>query len=712
VDGSENLYVADMGNDRIQKFTSDGVFLTQWGSDSGDGRLRRPRDIAVDGNGDIYVVNEDSGLIKKFTSDGTFLTAWGGLGSGNGQFDSPSSIAVDGGGNVYVTDTDSSGWGEPENNRVQKFTADGTYLTQWGYRGSGDGQFNTPSGIAVDGRGNVYVADTFNDRIQKFTADGVFLAKWGSCGSGNGQFRWPNGIAVDGSGNIFVVDFSNDRIQTFASDGTFLAKWGSPDRGFSYPAGIAADGIGNVYVVNRRDDRIQKFTVDGAFLTQWGSRGSEVGQFRSPEGIAVDGSWNVYVVDGSNHRIQKFTSHGAFLTAWGELGSGEGQFHWPEDIAVDGSGNVYVVDRVNHRIQKFTGDGTFLTQWGSRGGEEGLFYNPEGIALDGSGNVYVADTWNNRIQKFTGDGTFLTQWGTQWGSPGIGDGQFNSPRGIAVDGSWNVYVVDSHNDRIQKFTSDGAFLTAWGELGSGEGQFRWPADVEVDGSGNVYVADEDNNRIQKFAPDYPAVDAVHGLALNGSFEEPPDLVHWAYGGGLPVALATDAYTGTYAAQLGEPMQQTDQEGGMAWLRQTMYIRPEWERPVLTFRYRTFVNDTVDYSDLRVWLARSNSGWLAEVLHDGFRSCDDPSAPPPPGYDLGWRTASYDLSAFKGQTVRAVFENRSYSLGIWTYIDNVRVVDAGPPLTLPEPFHNYYLPLMAIKGTCFRPGPLSYRLSLH
>ena len=109
----------------------------------------------------------------------------------------------------------------------------------------------------------------------------------------------------------------------------------------------------------------------------------------------------------------------------------------------------------------------------------------------------------------------------------------------------------------------------------------------------------------------------------------------------------------------------------------MYIRPEWERPVLTFRYRMYVNDIVHYSDFHVWLSQTNGAWLADVLRDGYPA---PYAPPP-GHDMGWRTASYYLSAFKGQNVRLVFENRNLhdgiSLGIWTYVDDVRVVDAGP-----------------------------------
>ena len=328
--------------------------------------------------------------------------------------------------------------------------------------------------------------------------------------------------------------------------------------------------------------------------------------------------------------------------------------------------------------------------------------------MDGSGNVYVADTYNHRIQKFTADGTYLTQWG----SGGSGDGQFQWPRGIAVDGSGHVYVADTYNNRVQKFTSEGTFLTKWGSYGTGDGQFCHHEGIAVDGSGNVYVADMYNHRIQRFAPDYPAPDPVHGLALNGSFEETPDLVRWTYGGELPVGRVDEDSHGAKAARLGEPTPQTEHEQGMAWLRQTMYIRPEWERPVLTFRYRMFVNDIIHYSDFHVWLTRSNGALLAEIKRDGFRSCYDPPLAPPPGYDLGWRTASYDLSDFKGQTVRLVFENRNLhgglSLGIWTYVDDVRVVDAGPLSTPPGPPRAYLPVMMNRYRTC---DPVVYPLGV-
>jgi hypothetical protein len=158
--------------------------------------------------------------------------------------------------------------------------------------------------------------------------------------------------------------------------------------------------------------------------------------------------------------------------------------------------------------------------------------------------------------------------------------------------------------------------------------------------------------------------------------------------------------GTHAVRLAEKVDPTERmQEEIAWLRQTIYVRPIWERPVLSFDYNMFVNDILDYSDFHVWLTRSDGALVSEVLRDGFIACtfdvQGNPYPPDPAQDLGWRSARFDLSPYKGQTIRIVFENRNLhanlSWGIWTYLDNVRVVDEGPDAEPPGP-HFLYLPL--------------------
>jgi PKD repeat protein len=193
----------------------------------------------------------------------------------------------------------------------------------------------------------------------------------------------------------------------------------------------------------------------------------------------------------------------SFVTKWG--------VDIPFDIAVDSLGNVYVTGDYCY-IYKFDSNGTLLTKWDTSGCDSTAFdvfpvYNgPRGVAVDSLGNVYASVSENFtrdehydlhadiNIQKFDSNGKFITKWG----SSGSGDGQFNHSQGVAVDSSGNVYVADYGNNRIQKFDSNGAFITKWGSKGNGDEQFNNPRGVAVDSSGNVYVADSGNCRIEKF----------------------------------------------------------------------------------------------------------------------------------------------------------------------------------------------------------------------
>jgi DNA-binding beta-propeller fold protein YncE len=219
---------------------------------------------------------------------------------------------------------------------------------------------------------------------------------------------------------------------------------------------------------------------------------------------------------GTNQRIQKFDGNGNFIAKWGSLGSAENQFEYPYDLAVDTSGNVFVADTDNHRVQMFDNTGAFVRMWGwgvdtgfnglevctsscragISGSTGGQFDYPKGVAVDAAGNIYVASTSAHQILVFDRFGTFRFMWG----SDGTGDGQFKSPYGVAVDLQDNVYVSDSTNSRIQKFDDSGAFLTKWGTPGSGLGQLLWPRGMAVDDRGRIYVADSGHDRIQVFGP--------------------------------------------------------------------------------------------------------------------------------------------------------------------------------------------------------------------
>jgi DNA-binding beta-propeller fold protein YncE len=309
---------------------------------SAEGQFQAPNGVTTDEAGNIYVVDTGNDRIQKFDSDGNFLLMWGwgvrtgasqfqicpsdcqaGIyGSGDGQFRRPSDVAVDASGYAYVTDTN--------NHRIQKFSTSGTYIGKWGANGSGWSGFYFPQGVSVDAAGDVYVVDAGNYRIKKHSPSGAFLYTWGwgvldgtpefqlcgtlaPCqtgigGSGDGQFNAPNHITIDDLGNIYVADTHNHRIQKFYGV-AFVAKWGTLGSGageLKYPSGVAVDARGNVYVTERENDRVSKFDRDGHFLVSWGTTGSGNGEFEDPRAIATDAAGYIYVVELDNDRFQKF----------------------------------------------------------------------------------------------------------------------------------------------------------------------------------------------------------------------------------------------------------------------------------------------------------------------------------------------------------------------------------------------------------------------
>lgn len=263
----------------------------------------------------------------------------------------------------------------------------------WGTAGTGAGQFRGLDGVAVDPGGSVYVADTGNARVQKFTAEGAFLTQWGSGGQGPGQFGNASDVAVGPDGSVYVADTSNHRIQRFTTDGVFVSQWGtngSLDGQFNAPLGVAAGPDGSVYVADTGNNRIQRFLADGTFRTSFGSAGGGNGQFSTPRGIAVGPEGTVYVVDAGNSRVQAFTAEGAFTLAWGSSGPGEGQFTANVRGIAAGAGGVYVADPGSASVQRFTAGGGFLERMTSATSGDGQFTAPRRVAVTPGGQIYVA----------------------------------------------------------------------------------------------------------------------------------------------------------------------------------------------------------------------------------------------------------------------------------------------------------------------------------
>ncbi len=284
-------------------------FALTWGRRGSDpGEFNFPRGVAVDTSGSVYVADEGNNRIQKFSGAGDFILDWGEEGFQDGQFQNPWAIAVDrhqgGDGSVYVADTSFS--------PIQKFTPDGEFVTRWGSVGDGNGQFTSVAAVAVDEGGNVLVTATDQNRVQMFTSDGDFIRAF----DGGGALDGAMGIGIGGDfseGGVYVAGFENERIVQFDERGNVLRQWGDQGRGpgeFGNPDGVAVATPGDftfVYVTDAEYDRVQVFDELGNPVGMFGENGNERGEFDWPAGIAVDTDGNVFVADMQNNRIQVFT---------------------------------------------------------------------------------------------------------------------------------------------------------------------------------------------------------------------------------------------------------------------------------------------------------------------------------------------------------------------------------------------------------------------
>jgi sugar lactone lactonase YvrE len=328
-----------------------------------------------------------------------------------------------------------------------------------GYSGDGgpatSAQLNTPVAVAVDAAGNIYIADSANNRIRKVSPGGIISTVAGNgiqgfAGDGglatSAELAMPSGVAVDGAGNIYIADSANWRIRKVSPSGVITtvaggggsAFWfggGAPGDGgpatsatLSNPQGVAVDAAGNLYIADSQDYAIRMVNVSGTINTVAGngSPGSSgdggpatSAQIGYVAGLTVDAGGNIYIGDHDNNRVRKITPNGIITTVAGNGSNGfsgdggpatDAQFSGPQGVSVDRVGNLYLGDWGNQRIRKVTPSGTVTTVAGNGtpgfAGDGGPATNaelagPVGVAVDASGNVYIADFGNNRIRKIT-----------------------------------------------------------------------------------------------------------------------------------------------------------------------------------------------------------------------------------------------------------------------------------------------------------------------
>ena len=283
------------------------------------GAFNLPRNLVVAPDGTLYVADTNNHRIIHMTTDGEVIHTWGSFADGSsmeggapqGTFYEPWSVAIGADGSVYVADT----W----NHRIQKFTPEGRFITQWGTFGQGETgyAFWGPRDIAIDAEGLVYITDTGNKRVVIFTENGDYLSEFGTAGLLTGQFDEPVGIAIAPNGNVYVADTWNQRIQVFERDSQsdlFFAirEWeiiGWYGQSLDNKPYVRINEAGQVFVSDPEGYRILEFTLEGEFVRYWGEYGSGPNSFIIPNGMAIDDETrSIWVADSGNNRLMRFTT--------------------------------------------------------------------------------------------------------------------------------------------------------------------------------------------------------------------------------------------------------------------------------------------------------------------------------------------------------------------------------------------------------------------
>jgi len=518
IDSANRVYVANSLYNRI-----DAGDMTTWGTVASG--LSSPRGVAVDAAGLVYVANTSGNAVNKYNAGTLAATITGVTGvtdviaATETGFTYPVVYAVFNG----------------TTKSINKYTTtNGTAYTL--NRTIGSGTMTTPTGMSMDASGALYVADTGGKAILRFASDGTFLGKATTWSAGADTFDAPNDVCSFFSPSaltttLYVADGgTKDRVVKFRASCEFknrFGNYGNDDGQFKYPTGIAVSSDGaRAYAVDRYNHRIQRFDSSNTktppkgpftFKQKFGTRGSGTDNLSYPFGIAlktVGASDILYITDTGNNRIVMVmcdTLSGTFSTAtpYGSAGTSDGSFDTPCGITLDAAGNLYVADTFNHRVQVFSTSSndytitSFLATIGKTGGGTGSgngeFAYPYGVAVDSAGIIYVADSDNQRIQKFTA--APACAYSLQWGSAGTGNGLFNSPMGIAVNSKNLVFVADTNNHRVQKFNANGKFQKKTGTFGSGTTNLNTPYSITINTKTNYeYVTDTFNHRVQVLSP--------------------------------------------------------------------------------------------------------------------------------------------------------------------------------------------------------------------
>ena len=499
-DRSGNLYIADLGNARIRLITPAGIISTLAGGGAlpaggpNEGSMATvlsftaPRNIATADTGIIYISDFGAQRVYRMAVDGTLTTlaGTGTLGySGDGaatlvELNSPTALAVDHQGSVYIADSG--------NHLIRKVSA-GLIVSI--------ARSTLPTGLAFDGYSTLYVADH---------SAGQILAIPLSSGTATAMNVSATDIVYGYDGNLYVADMTVARRVTFAGYATVIAGGGNLAEGdggpatqalLNQPSGVALDSIGNFYIADRANNRIRRIGLDSTIITLAGTGTSGntgdggaamLATLNSPTSVAFDAFDNLYIADTGNARIRMVTPGGIILPVKTPV------LLAPAYMLFDAQQNFYIADST--AIYKITPAGVTSTVFAG-------LQSPRGMAFDANGNFYFSETKGKQVWMLTPSGSHSL----------IAPGLWSAPQGIAIDASGNVLVADSGLGKVLSVNTFGQVMPAAGTGSAGfagDGgssllaQLNTPTDVAVSTSGawngSLYIADSGNNRIRQLIP--------------------------------------------------------------------------------------------------------------------------------------------------------------------------------------------------------------------
>jgi uncharacterized protein (TIGR03437 family) len=577
-DSQGNFFIADGDNHMVMRIGTDGILNVIGGNgvpaNSGDNGpaitagLDSVRATALGPAGDLYVISSRS-RIRRISLGGIITTI-----AGNGQigydgdnkpaidaaFNNPYDLAVDAAGAIYLADT--------FNHRIRKITPNGVVTTIAGTGVAGDGgenipatsaALNTPTGVAVDSNGNVYIADSQNRRIRQVTPNGIISSVVIDVLAIDLAFDGAGTLHFSGGSTHAVYKIVGGRITTVAGIGEpgFSGDGGPATQArLNAPSGIAVDAASNVYIADSGNGRIRRVTPNGIIATVAGN-----GLFRFsgeggpaitatlylPQGSAADAAGNLYISEPYRNRVRRISPTGILTTYVGTgraAYSGDGgqaqsaELSFPTALAFDRSANaLYIVDQANNRIRRVGPDGIITTVAGNGQSGPGAdevpanhssLNSPDSIALR-NGNLYIADTGNHRIRLVDTSGRIRSIAGigqsgkSEEGIPAT-RAALAAPRGVAIDTAGNVYLADTGNNRIRRIDASGMINTVAGTSvagNTGDGApalaatLSAPTGLAFDLDGNLFFADQSNNRIRCFIVAQNIVVAVAGNGQPG-----------------------------------------------------------------------------------------------------------------------------------------------------------------------------------------------------